>query len=123
VAFVTGCKGTILVTEVVSTPKHYAVHSGPEPERHVFDAKVSEYDIVNTYLRRFGHGGRGQADSIMCVYNAVNGVPGAPAQTCFRSGCGTSGASKVRRERLWRGERHLPQSQVHGHTGEGPRQP
>jgi beta-glucosidase len=53
------------------------VHSGPEPDRHGFDAKVSEYDLVNTYLPAFRASVvEGKADSIMCVYNAVNGTPG-----------------------------------------------
>jgi len=78
IAFVTGMQGNDPhYLKVVSTPKHYAVHSGPEPERHVFDAKVSEYDLVNTYLAAFRAAViEGKADSIMCVYNAVNGVPG-----------------------------------------------
>ncbi len=43
VAFVTGMQGNDPhYLKVVSTPKHYAVHSGPEPERHAFDARVSE---------------------------------------------------------------------------------
>jgi beta-glucosidase len=78
VAFVTGMKGKdTRYLKVVSTPKHYAVHSGPEPQRHVFDANVSEYDLVNTYLSAFrATVMEGKADSIMCVYNAVTGVPG-----------------------------------------------
>ena len=78
VAFVTGMQGDDPhYLKVVSTPKHYAVHSGPEPERHGFDAKVSEYDIVNTYLAAFRAAViEGKADSIMCVYNSVNGTPG-----------------------------------------------
>ena len=53
------------------------MHSGPEPQRHVFDAKVSEYDLVNTYLAAFrATVMEGKADSIMCVYNSVAGVPG-----------------------------------------------
>ena len=78
VAFVTGLQGNDpSYLKVVSTPKHYAVHSGPEPERHTFDAVVSEYDIVNTYLPAFRATViEGKADSIMCVYNAVNGIPG-----------------------------------------------
>ena len=53
------------------------MHSGPEPERHGFDAKVSEYDLVNTYLPAFRTAVvEAKADSIMCVYNAVNGTPG-----------------------------------------------
>ena len=78
VAFVTGMQGSDPhYLKVVSTPKHYAVHSGPEPERHAFDARVSEYDLVNTYLAAFRATiVEGKADSIMCVYNSVDGVPG-----------------------------------------------
>jgi beta-glucosidase len=78
VAFVTGMQGNHPhYLKVVSTPKHYAVHSGPEPERHAFDARVSEYDLVNTYLPAFrATVAEGKAHSIMCVYNAVNGTPG-----------------------------------------------
>jgi beta-glucosidase len=77
VAFVTGMQGKDpRYLKVVSTPKHYAVHSGPEPERHAFDAKVSDYDIVNTYLAAFRAAVvEGKADSIMCAYNSVNGTP------------------------------------------------
>jgi beta-glucosidase len=78
VAFVTGMQGKDpRYLKVVATPKHYAVHSGPEPERHSFDARVSEYDLVNTYLPAFrATVVEGNAESIMCVYNAVNGPPG-----------------------------------------------
>jgi beta-glucosidase len=78
VAFVTGMQGKDShYLKVVSTPKHYAVHSGPEPERHGFDARVSEYDLVNTYLAAFRAAVvDGKAHSIMCVYNSVNGTPG-----------------------------------------------
>jgi beta-glucosidase len=78
VAFVTGMQGKDPhYLKVVATPKHYAVHSGPEPQRHVFDARVSEYDLVNTYLAAFRDTVmEGKAESIMCVYNAVAGVPG-----------------------------------------------
>ncbi len=55
VAFVTGMQGTTdpHYLKVVATPKHYAVHSGPEPLRHTFDAVVSESDLFNTYLPAF----------------------------------------------------------------------
>jgi len=78
VAYVTGMQGTDpRYLKVVSTPKHYAVHSGPEPERHTFDARISEYDLVNTYLPAFrATVVEGKADSVMCVYNSVAGVPG-----------------------------------------------
>jgi len=78
VAFVTGMQGKDpRYLKVVATPKHYAVHSGPEPERHEFDAKVGEADLVDTYLTAFRMTVvEGKAASVMCVYNAVNGQPG-----------------------------------------------
>jgi len=78
VAFVTGMQGNDPhYLKVVATPKHYAVHSGPEPLRHTFDAKAGEYDLLNTYLPAFKAAiTEGKADSIMCVYNSVNGAPG-----------------------------------------------
>ncbi|HWC97456.1 MAG TPA: glycoside hydrolase family 3 C-terminal domain-containing protein [Candidatus Sulfopaludibacter sp.] len=82
VAFVTGMQGNDPhYLKVVATPKHYAVHSGPEPLRHTFDAKVSEFDMVNTYLPAFQAAVvEGKADSVMCVYNSVNGAPGCASQ-------------------------------------------
>ena len=78
VAFVKGMQGDDpRYFKTIATPKHYAVHSGPEPLRHTFDAKVSEYDLVNTYLFAFKAAVmEGKADSVMCVYNSVDGVPG-----------------------------------------------
>ncbi|HEX9048664.1 MAG TPA: glycoside hydrolase family 3 N-terminal domain-containing protein, partial [Verrucomicrobiae bacterium] len=56
--------------------KHYAVHSGPEPERHRFDAAVSERDLFETYLPQFERVVReGKVAGVMGAYNAVNGVP------------------------------------------------
>jgi beta-glucosidase len=77
VAFVTGMQGGDPVyLKTVATPKHYAVHSGPEPERHAFDARVSEQDLVDTYLPAFRTAVvEGKAESVMCAYNAVNGSP------------------------------------------------
>ena len=78
VAFVTGMQGNDPhYLKTVATPKHYAVHSGPEPLRHTFDVKPSEYDLLNTYLPAFRAAVvEGKADSVMCVYNSVDGVPG-----------------------------------------------
>jgi beta-glucosidase len=56
--------------------KHYAVHSGPEPDRHRFDAQVSERDLYETYLPQFERVVReGKVAGVMSAYNAVNGVP------------------------------------------------
>ena len=78
VEFVKGMQGNDPhYLKVVATPKHYAVHSGPEPLRHTFDAKPTEYDMTNTYLPAFRAViTEGKAESIMCVYNSVDGVPG-----------------------------------------------
>ncbi|HTI62933.1 MAG TPA: glycoside hydrolase family 3 C-terminal domain-containing protein, partial [Gemmatimonadaceae bacterium] len=62
--------------KTVSTVKHYAVHSGPEPDRHSFDAVVSERDLRESYLPHFEAGIReGGAYSLMCAYNAIYGKP------------------------------------------------
>ncbi len=77
VAFVTGLQGDDpKYLRVVSTPKHFAVHSGPEPSRHVFDAVVSRRDMEDTYLPAF-HAtvAEAKAGSVMCAYNRVNGEP------------------------------------------------
>jgi beta-glucosidase len=78
VAFVTGMQGDDpKYMRVISTPKHYAVHSGPEPLRHVFDAKASKHDMEDTYFPGFRAAVvEGKAGSVMCVYNRVNGDPG-----------------------------------------------
>jgi len=61
--------------KTVATVKHFAVHSGPEPERHVFDAVVGERDLRETYLPHFERGIReGRAYSLMCAYNRVNAL-------------------------------------------------
>ena len=77
VAFVKGLQGNDpRYLKVVATPKHYAVHSGPEPERHSFDAKAAERDLQETYLPAFRATiVEGGAQSVMCAYNRTNGEP------------------------------------------------
>ena len=77
VAFVTGMQGDDpKYFRVISTPKHYAVHSGPEPTRHTADVMVSKHDEVDTYLPAFrATVTEGKADSVMCAYNSINGQP------------------------------------------------
>ncbi len=78
VAFVTGLQGDDpKYLRVVSTPKHFAVHSGPESTRHTADVIVSKHDEEDTYLPAFrATVVEGKAASVMCVYNSVNGQPG-----------------------------------------------
>ena len=77
VAFVTGMQGDDpKYYRVISTPKHYAVHSGPETTRHTADVKVSKHDELDTYLPAFrATVTEGKAGSVMCAYNSVNGQP------------------------------------------------
>ena len=77
VAFVTGMQGDDeKYFRVVSTPKHFAVHSGPEPSRHTINVEVSKHDMEDTYLPAFRAAvTEGQAGSVMCAYNRVNGEP------------------------------------------------
>ena len=77
VAFVKGLQGNDpRYFKVIATPKHYAVHSGPEPERHSFDAKATERDMQETYLPAFRATiVEGGAQSVMCAYNRTNTEP------------------------------------------------
>ena len=77
VAFVTGLQGDDpKYFRVISTPKHFAVHSGPEPSRHTIDVQVSKHDMEDTYLPAFRDAvTEGKAESVMCAYNRVNGEP------------------------------------------------
>ncbi len=60
--------------KLIATPKHYAVHSGPESLRHGFDAKASAKDLEETYLPAFKACiTEAKAYSIMGAYNRTNG--------------------------------------------------
>jgi beta-glucosidase len=76
-AFVKGLQGNDpKYYRTIATPKHYAVHSGPESTRHKADIKPSAHDLWDTYLPAFRSTiVEGRADSIMCAYNAVDGKP------------------------------------------------
>lgn len=77
VAYVSGLQGDDpRYLRTVATPKHFAVHSGPEPSRHRDDIHPSPHDLEDTYLPAFRAAiVDGGAGSIMCAYNAVNGHP------------------------------------------------
>jgi beta-glucosidase len=86
VVFVKGLQGEDPVyLKLVATPKHYAVHSGPEPERHRFDAVVDERVKRDTYLPAFEACVKeGGAVSIMGAYNRVNGEPACASPTLLQ---------------------------------------
>jgi len=82
VAYVTGLQGDNPKYYLgIATPKHFAVHSGPEPTRHFADVDVSRHDEVDTYQPAFRAAiVEGKAASVMCAYNAINGEPACANQ-------------------------------------------
>ncbi len=62
--------------KTVATAKHFAVHSGPEPDRHRFNAVPSDRDLVETYLPHFRKTiQEANVYSVMCAYNRLFDVP------------------------------------------------
>lgn len=75
VAFVKGIQGTDPKHLKASAgAKHFAAHSGPEYNRHTFDAIVSEKDLRETYFPAFKALVEAGVESVMCGYNRLNGV-------------------------------------------------
>src|SRR5690606_11424518 len=63
--------------DIIATPKHYAVHSGPESTRHSANVYVSRHDLEDTYLPAFRAAiVEGGAGSVMCAYNRVGAALG-----------------------------------------------
>ena len=86
VAFIQGMEGTDAhYLKTVATAKHFAVHSGPESSRHVFDAHPSAADLEGTYLPAFRASVvEGHAGSVMCSYNRVDGVPACASSSLLQ---------------------------------------
>jgi beta-glucosidase len=77
VAFVEGLQGdNPYYLKAIATPKHYAVHSGPESTRHSANIDPTSHDLWDTYLPAFRATiTEGRAGSIMCAYNSINNYP------------------------------------------------
>jgi beta-glucosidase len=77
VAFIRGLQGDDpKYLKAMACAKHFAVHSGPEPTRHTFDAEPSERDFHETYLPQFEAAVReGKVGIVMGAYNSVYGEP------------------------------------------------
>ena len=77
VAYVRGVQGPDPdQPNVIASPKHFAVHSGPESTRHAANVFVSAHDLEDTYLPAFRAAiVEGKAGSIMCAYNRIDGQP------------------------------------------------
>lgn len=93
--FLTGSMGTAFVKglqgnnanylKTSAGAKHFAVHSGPEANRHTFNAIVDEKDLRETYLYAFKKLSDAGVESIMCAYNRVNNEPCCTGNTLLRN--------------------------------------
>ena len=83
--YVNGLQGTDeKYLKVVATAKHYAVHSGPEPSRHYFNAKTSNIDLYETYLPAFRTLVKeGNVYSVMGAYNRFRGESASASPFLF----------------------------------------
>jgi beta-glucosidase len=69
-AVVRGLQGDNLENlKLAACAKHYAVHSGPEKDRHTFNAVVSKKDLWETYLPAFRALVEAGVESVMGAYN------------------------------------------------------
>ncbi|GGH72838.1 beta-glucosidase [Filimonas zeae] len=76
-AFVRGLQGNDpKYLKAAACAKHYAVHSGPEPSRHVDNISPTDYDLWNTYLPAFKQLiTQTNVAGVMCAYNAFKSQP------------------------------------------------
>lgn len=77
VAFIEGLQGADLQRPItIATAKHFAVHSGPEADRHKDDIHPSAHDLEDTYLPAFRETiTEAKVGAVMCAYNAIDGIP------------------------------------------------
>ncbi|MFD0991123.1 glycoside hydrolase family 3 C-terminal domain-containing protein [Mariniflexile jejuense] len=83
--YVKGLQGTNeKYLKVVATAKHYAVHSGPEPSRHEFNAETNDIDLYETYLPAFRTLVKeGHVYSVMGAYNRFRGESASASPFLF----------------------------------------
>lgn len=74
-AYIHGLQGDEKFLKSAACAKHFAVHSGPEPQRHSFDAKVNMKDLWETYLPAFETAVEEGVIGVMGAYNRTNGEP------------------------------------------------
>ena len=97
VRFIQGLQGEdSQYMKTAACAKHFAVHSGPEDERHSFDARVNARDLFETYLPAFEACVKeGKVEAVMGAYNRTNGEPCCGSRTLLtdilRKGWGFEG--------------------------------
>lgn len=85
-AFIKGIQGSDgKYLKAAACAKHFAVHSGPESERHSFNAVVSKKDLRETYLPAFRECVRNaKVEAVMGAYNRTNGEPCCGSKTLLK---------------------------------------
>jgi beta-glucosidase len=84
-AFIKGLQGEGKYRKLDATIKHYAAHSGPENERHSFNAEVSRKDLYETYLWAFKYCiDHAEPSAVMGAYNRLNGEPCCAGKTLLQ---------------------------------------
>ncbi len=85
VAFIRGLQGDGKYLKASACAKHFAVHSGPEKERHTFDAQATAKDMEETYLPAFRAAVQeGGVEEVMGAYNRTNGEPCCASETLLQ---------------------------------------
>lgn len=85
VAYVKGLQGEGEFLKAAACAKHYAVHSGPEADRHSFNAVVSKKDLYETYLPAFkALVQEAKVEAVMGAYNRTNGEPCCGSTTLIK---------------------------------------
>lgn len=85
IAFINGLQGNGKYMKTAACAKHYAVHSGPENERHSFNAEVNQRDLWDTYLPAFEECVKdAEVESVMGAYNRTNGEPCCGSKTLLQ---------------------------------------
>ncbi len=74
-SFIKGIQGDGEFLKAAACSKHFAVHSGPEKDRHGFDAKANPHDLFETYLPAFEKTVKAGVAGVMGAYNRTNGEP------------------------------------------------
>ena len=74
-AFIDGIQGKGEFLKAAACSKHFAVHSGPEKDRHGFDAIATPHDLYETYLPAFEKTVKAGVAGVMGAYNRTNGKP------------------------------------------------
>jgi len=84
VEYIKGIQGDGEFLKAAACAKHFAVHSGPEPLRHTFDAVVNDHDLWETYLPAFEWAVKSGVAGVMGAYNRTNGEPCCASKTLMQ---------------------------------------